>query len=86
MGEYTLCMAGRWTRVYSGPALGFIFVGTPWGDQPVTYRAYTLNLPFYFEASTLIGLKTAVWFGLPTLWVEFFVLPAQDGHFGASLT
>lgn len=86
MGEYMPCAAGEWTRIYAGPSLGFLAVGTPWGEQTVRYKASTLNLPFYFEASAVVGIKTPVWFGLPTLWVEFSVLLAQDGYFGASMS
>lgn len=84
MDEGTWCAANHWTRVYAGPAFGFIMLGTPWGEQPVRYRAVTLNLPFFLVGNAVIGPRTPVWFGLPTLWVEVAVCPRQDAVFTAS--
>lgn len=85
MREYTPCVAGQWTRIYSGPSVGFICVWTPWGEQQIRYRALTLNVPFSVERAATVGVKTVIWFGLPTFWVEFSVMPAQDAFFAATL-
>ena len=85
MAEGTWCEAGRWTRIYAGPAFGFIVLGTPWKKYTLRYRAVTLYLPFVFTGNALIGARTPVWFGLPTVWVEVTVCPEQEAVLTAAM-
>jgi hypothetical protein len=57
----------------------------PLGEQQISYRALKLNVPFSLERAATVGVRTVVWFGLPTFWVEFSVMPAHDAFFAATI-
>jgi hypothetical protein len=80
---FTFCPAGRWTRLFAGPSVGFTPLTAAAPGQTVRYRAITLNLPFYTEGRLAVGWRTPAAFGLPTLWAEVSVMPDRDGFFGA---
>lgn len=82
--SFTFCAAGTWTRLWSAPSLGFVYLWSAAPPSGLRYRVYSANIPFHFEAGATIGDKTAVGIGLPTPYVEVHINPDFDGLFMAS--
>jgi hypothetical protein len=63
--------------LYQGPSAGFVYV---WSTTQVHFkwRAYTVAPFWYSDGDTTISAKTAVWFGIPTPYVQFEVQPDFD--------
>lgn len=82
-----LCPAGQWTPVYQTYSRGSLaltnLLVTP---IRIHWRVFTASLPFYWqgEASLVPGEPTVIFFGLPTLFVQFEVSTTIDAWLLAS--
>ena len=84
VSRFTFCPAGTWTRLYSAPSFGFVYLWSANPPSSLRYQVKSANLPFYFETGVTISNQTAVVIGLPTPYVEVWINPSADGNFMAS--
>jgi len=76
-----LCRAGVWTPTHQMPSFGFVYLTNVSGFRVgFQWRAFTGSIPVYWSNFAVLepGERRAIWFGLPTLYVQFEVNPQTD--------